>query len=136
MNDNYTIAALLSGLGTISQKKNSSLYAIHSNEVLQHFSSVCSEFSNRRRRESNFSGVAETRKLLANSSYGYQIRDGSRHTKTKYLSDGKTHGAINNKKCNRQGYINDQLYEVELVKSEIDNKEPISVGFSPAKCKI
>ena len=31
--------------------------------------------------------VAETMKLLANSSYGYQIRDRSRHTVTKYLSD-------------------------------------------------
>ena len=31
--------------------------------------------------------VAETMKLLANSSYGYQIMDRSRHTVTKYLND-------------------------------------------------
>ena len=33
--------------------------------------------------------VAETMKLLANSSYGYQTMDRSRHTVTKYLSDEK-----------------------------------------------
>ena len=42
----------------------------------------------------NSSVVAETRKLLANSSYGYQIMGRSRHTVTKYLSEEKTHGAI------------------------------------------
>ena len=41
--------------------------------------------------------VAETMKLLANCSYGYQIMDRSRHTVTKYLSDKKTHAAISSK---------------------------------------
>ena len=39
--------------------------------------------------------VAETMNLLANSSYGYQIMDGSRHTETKYHNDKKTHPTIN-----------------------------------------
>ena len=39
----------------------------------------------------NSSVVAETMKLLFNSSYGYQIMDRSRHTVTKYLTDEKTH---------------------------------------------
>ena len=40
--------------------------------------------------ENPLSGVvAETMKLLGNSSYGYQIMDRSRHTITKYLNDGK-----------------------------------------------
>ena len=43
----------------------------------------------------NSSVVAETMKMLANSSYGYQIMDRSRHTVTKYLNDEKTHGANN-----------------------------------------
>ena len=77
----------------------------------------------------NSSVVPKTIKLLANSSYGYQIMDRSRHTVTKYLSDEKTHGAINYEVFKRRGYINDQLYEVELVKSEIQHKEPIIVGF-------
>ena len=63
----------------------------------------------------NSSVVAETMKLLANSSYGYQIMDRSRHTATKYLSDEKTHRAINSKLFKRPNHITDQLYEVELV---------------------
>ena len=41
--------------------------------------------------------AAETMKLLANSSYGYQIMNRSRHTVTKYLTDEKTHSAVNSK---------------------------------------
>ena len=77
--------------------------------------------------------VAETMKLLANSSYlitvGYQIMDYSRHTVTKYLTDEETHSAINSKMLKRPNHITDQLYEVELVKSEIERREPIIVGF-------
>ena len=77
----------------------------------------------------NSSVVAETMKLRDNSSYGYQIMDGSRHTVTKYLTDEKTHSAINSKMFKRLNHITDQLYEVELVKSEIEHSEPIIVGF-------
>ena len=73
--------------------------------------------------------VAETMKLLANSSYRYQIMDRSRHTVTKYLTDEKTHNSINNKMFKRLNHITDQLYEVELVKPEIEHREPIIVGF-------
>ena len=62
--------------------------------------------------------------------------DRSRDTVTKYLSDGKTHGVINNKLFRRLRYISDQLYKVELVKSEIEHKEPGIVGFFSAICKI
>ena len=77
----------------------------------------------------NFSVVPETMKLLANSSYGYQIMDRSRHTVTKYLSDEKTHSASNSKLFKRLNHITDQLYEVELVKSQIEHRQPIIVGF-------
>ena len=77
----------------------------------------------------NSSVVAETMKLLTNSSYGYQIMDPSRHTVTNYLSDEKTHGAINTKLFKRFDQLNDQLCEVELAKAEIDHREPIVVGF-------
>ena len=77
----------------------------------------------------NSSVVAETMKLLPNSSYGYQIMDRSRHTVTKYLNDEKTHSAINCKMLKRPNHITDQLYEVELVKSENEHREPIIVGF-------
>ena len=77
----------------------------------------------------NSTVVAETMKLLANSSYGYQIMDRSRHTVTKYLNDEKTHTAIHNKLFKRLNCINDNLYEVELAKAEVEHKEPIIVGF-------
>ena len=77
----------------------------------------------------NSSVVAETMKLLANSSYGYQIMDRSRHTVIKYLNAEKTHGAINTKFFKSLEHINDQLYEVESAKAEIEHREPIIVGF-------
>ena len=74
--------------------------------------------------------VAETMKLLANSSYRYQFMDRSRQTMTKYLSEEKTHEAIINKMFGRLGYINDQLAEVELVKFEIEHKKNrLMLGF-------
>ena len=77
----------------------------------------------------NSSVMAETRKFLANSSYGYQIMDRSQHTVTNYLNHEKTHSAINIKLIMRLNFINDQLYEVELVKSVFKHREPIIVGF-------
>ena len=73
--------------------------------------------------------VVETMKLLANSSYGYQSMDRTLHTETKYMTDEKTHSAINSKMLKRLNHITDQLYEVELVKSETECREPIVVGF-------
>ena len=77
----------------------------------------------------NSSVVAETMKLLANSSYGNQIMDRSRHTVTNYLNNEKTHGAINTKLFKRLDHINGQLYKVEMAKAEIEHREPISAGF-------
>ena len=77
----------------------------------------------------NSSVVAETMKLLANSSYCYQIKDSSRHTVTKYLSDEKTHAAINSKLFKKLDHVNNSLYEIDLAKAQIEYKEPIIVGF-------
>ena len=73
--------------------------------------------------------VAETMKLLANSSYGYQIMDWSRHTVTKYLSDEKTHAAFNSKLFKKLDHVKNSMYEVELAKAQIEHREPIIVGF-------
>ena len=73
--------------------------------------------------------VAETMKLLGNSSYGYQIMDRSRHTETKYLNDERTHKAINGKMFKRLNNVSNEIYEVELAKSKIEHREPIIVGF-------
>ena len=68
-------------------------------------------------------------KLHANSSYGYQVLDRSRPSLTRYMNDEKTHAAIDNKMFKRLVHINEWFYEAELVKSEIERKEWISVGF-------
>ena len=77
----------------------------------------------------NLSVVAETMKLLANSSYGYQFMNRKRHTVTKFLRDWKTHGALNTKRFKRLDHINHQFHGVELAKVEIEDREPIIVGF-------
>ena len=89
--------------------------------------------------ENPTSSVIETMKLLANSSYGYQIMDRIRHTVTKYLTDEKTHSAINSKMFKRFNHITDQMYDLELFNSEIEHRKPILVGFfilQYAKLKI
>ena len=68
-------------------------------------------------------------KLLANSSYGSQFMDRSRHTVTKYLSDEKTHTAINSKLFKRLYLVNSSLHEVEQAKAQIEHIESIIVGF-------
>ena len=55
--------------------------------------------------------------------------DRSRHAVTKYLTDGKMHSAINSKMFKRLNHITDQLYEVEVLKPEIEHREPIIVGL-------
>ena len=77
----------------------------------------------------NSSVVAETMKFLANSSYGYQIMDRSRHTVTKYLTDEKTHAAFNSKLFKKLDHVNISLYAIKLAKAQIEHKEPIIVGF-------
>ena len=73
--------------------------------------------------------VAETMKLLANSSYGYQIMDRNQHTVKKYLFDEKAHTAINSKLFKKLDHVNNSMYEIELAKAQIEHKEPIIVVF-------
>ena len=77
----------------------------------------------------NFSVVIETMKLLADSSYGYQLMDLSPRTMTKYMNDEKTHSALNSKMFKRLNHITDQLFEVEMVEPEIEHREPMIVDF-------
>ena len=65
--------------------------------------------------------------------------DQRRRIATKYLTDEITYATTNNGLFKRLGYSNDQLSEVELVKSEIEYKEPVIVRFfilQYAKLKI
>ena len=75
-----------------------------------------------RDRNPNSSLVAETMKPLANSFYWYQVMDRSRHTVTKYLTNEKTQSAINSKLFKRPNHITDQLYEVDIIRSEIEHR--------------
>ena len=68
-------------------------------------------------------------KLLAKSSYGYQIMERSQHTLTKNLKDKKTHAALNSEQFKNLDHVNNSLYEVEFAKAQIEQKEPIFVGF-------
>ena len=102
------------------------------NTPRKHFDSfVQSAVDARRQGDENptSSVVVETMKLLAISFYGYQIMDCSRHTVTKYLTDEETHSAINCEMFKRPIDITDQFFEVEFVKSEIEHREPVIVGF-------
>ena len=65
--------------------------------------------------------VAEFMKLLANSSYGYQIMDRSRHAITKYLNDEKAHKAINSNFFEKFNHLNDNLYQIESVKADVEH---------------
>ena len=77
----------------------------------------------------NSSVVADTMKLLDNSSYGYQIIDRSRQTVTKYLTDEKILAANNSKLFRKLDQVNNYLYGVELAKAQLEYKEPIIVAF-------
>ena len=44
------------------------------------------------------------------------------------MADEKTQSAINGKMFKRPNHVTDQLYEVELVKPEIEHRKPIIVG--------
>ena len=91
--------------------------------------------------ENTHSGVvAETMKLLGNSSYGYQIMDRSIHMITKYLGDEKIHKAKNEKFFKRMSVVKKNLYEVDLLKSRIEQENQLLYVFSffntPAKLRM
>ena len=77
----------------------------------------------------NSSVVVEAIKLLAISSYGYQIMDRSRQTVTKYITDEKTDAAINSKLFQKLDHVNNSLFEGELAKAQVEHKDSIIVGF-------
>ena len=88
--------------------------------------------ANARRQEDekpNAKVVAETIKLLGNSSCGYQKMNHSRQLITRQMTDKKTYEAINKEIFKILEHINDRLYQVELATSAIKHKETVIVGF-------
>ena len=95
--------------------------------------SVHSAVDARRQGDENpkLSKITEKMKMLANSSYCNHIMDRSRHTLTKYLSDEKTHAAINNKMFTGLGFIH------ELAKSANEHKKQFFCWiFHSGVCKV
>ena len=72
--------------------------------------------------------VLETLKLLVISLYSYQVMNRSRHTITKCLNHEKLHKAIHEPLFKQLKTVQKDLYEIELLKSTIEQKEPIIVG--------
>ena len=97
--------------------------------MLEQFCAVSD--SARRQVEENPSSsvVAETLKLLVNSSYGYQIMDQSRHIVTKYLSDEQHYAAIMSKLFKKLEHVNNSWYEGELTKTQIEHRSQSFSGF-------
>ena len=77
----------------------------------------------------NSTVVAETMKLIGNSSYGYQIMDRRKHIRTKYVKGGEVDKLLNNKLFHNLNELPTNLFEVEMRKKVIEHKEPIIVGF-------
>ena len=61
----------------------------------------------------NSSVVAVKMKLLANTSYGYQIMDRSQHTVTKYLTDQERHAAINSNLFKKLHHVNNSAGSIK-----------------------
>jgi hypothetical protein len=73
--------------------------------------------------------VAETMKLISNSSYGYQIMDRCRHSETRYVKEDTACKLINKKQFKDYTQIDEDLFEITSAKSKTIHKEPIVVGF-------
>ena len=67
-------------------------------------------------------------KLIGNFSYGYQIQDRS-HSKTQYVLRAEVDKLVNERNFKNLNVLPSSIYEVQMVKSEVNHKEPIIVGF-------
>ena len=57
------------------------------------------------------------------------MMDLSQRRLTKYLNDDKMHSAIFSHFFEKLDHVNDQLYKVELAKTEVAQEEPVVNGF-------
>ena len=67
-------------------------------------------------------------KLIGNSSYGHQIMDRSKHS-TQYVVGAEVDKLVNERNFKNLNVLPLSIYEIEMVKSEVNHKEPITVGF-------
>ena len=109
-------AVVLSGFETRFHKKNLFL-EYNPNKSFNIFVQSTVDIRRQIDENPNSSVVAETTKLLANSSYGYLIKNRSRHTITKYLNNEKTRCATKSKFFKKLNHTKHRLYDVEFAKS-------------------
>ena len=68
-------------------------------------------------------------KLIGNYSYGFQLRDRSKHSKTQYVVGAEVDKLVIERNFKNLNVLPSSIYEVEMVKSEVNHQKPISVGF-------
>ena len=73
--------------------------------------------------------LAETMKPAGNSPHGYQIMDLPNFSKTQYDVRAEVDKLVNEWTFKNLKVLPSSIYEVEVVKSEVNHKEPIIVGF-------
>ena len=73
--------------------------------------------------------LAETMKLLANSSYGRLLLDRSKHRTTAYVNTIKADQLINKANFHSYNAVSEDCFEISSLKYKIVHKEPIVLGF-------
>ena len=73
--------------------------------------------------------IADTMKLMGNSSYGKTITNKYKHRNVKVVDAVKASGLINEVLFRDLNPISENCYEVDLAKSKINHDLPIQIGF-------
>ncbi|KXJ22829.1 Zinc finger and SCAN domain-containing protein 22 [Exaiptasia diaphana] len=73
--------------------------------------------------------IADTMKLVGNSSYGKTITDQERHREVKFCSDAKASRLVNDPFFRQIDEIDENTYEVQSSKKKINLNLPIQIGF-------
>ncbi|XP_072016392.1 uncharacterized protein [Amphiura filiformis] len=73
--------------------------------------------------------IADTMKLMGNSSYGKTITNKYKHRNVKIANHGKASKLVNEILFRDLNQITDDCYEVELAKTKIKHDLPLQIGF-------
>ena len=68
-------------------------------------------------------------KLIGSSSYGRQVMDRAKHSKTQHVVGPEVDKLVNKKDFKNLIVLPSSIYEVEMVLSEVNHKETIILGF-------
>ena len=74
--------------------------------------------------------IADTWKLIGNSSYGSLIMDKEKHQEVLYLtSEGKAQQKVNDPRFRKLDDVTDELFELEMAKKTISLDLPVQLGY-------